>query len=75
MDDTSPKRKDLEDRDTAGERVEPADVPREPPERHRANPRYTTTDGWLTVPEFGAAGSGGAEYEPGPDSDSGPESD
>lgn len=25
-----------------------------------------TTWRWLTAPEFGAAGSGGAEYEPGP---------
>ncbi|HET7584096.1 MAG TPA: hypothetical protein VFK13_04270 [Gemmatimonadaceae bacterium] len=29
------------------------------------NPRTTTT-GWLTAPKFGAAGSGGAELEPGP---------
>jgi len=33
------------------------------------NPPRTTTDGWLTAPEFGAAGSGGAEYEPGPETD------
>ena len=32
------------------------------------NPPYTTTK-WLTAPEFGAAGSGGAEYEPGPETD------
>lgn len=32
------------------------------------NPPRTTT-GWLTSPKFGNAGSGGAEFEPGPDLD------
>jgi hypothetical protein len=39
-----------------------------PGPRHEPNPPYTT-EGWLTTPEFGAAGSGGAEYEPGPETD------
>lgn len=29
-----------------------------------------TTSGGITAPKFGSAGSGGAEYEPGPDRDS-----
>ena len=33
------------------------------------NPPRTTTGGWLTVPKFGSAGSGGAELEPGPERD------
>jgi hypothetical protein len=28
-----------------------------------------TTKGWLTSPKFGSAGSGGAEFEPGPERD------
>jgi hypothetical protein len=28
-----------------------------------------TTSGWLTTPKFGSAGSGGAEFEPGPEKD------
>lgn len=28
-----------------------------------------TTNGWFTAPKFGAAGSGGAEIEPGPEKD------
>ena len=35
------------------------------PERHE--PPYTTTGKWFTVPKFGSAGSGGAEYEPLPE--------
>jgi hypothetical protein len=35
----------------------------------KPNPRRTTTDGWLTAPKFGSAGSGGAELEPGPERD------
>jgi hypothetical protein len=34
-----------------------------------ANPPRTTSLGWLTVPKFGSAGSGGAELEPGPERD------
>jgi hypothetical protein len=34
-----------------------------------ANPPRTTSFGWLTVPKFGSAGSGGAELEPGPERD------
>ncbi|HEX2095088.1 MAG TPA: YHS domain-containing protein [Longimicrobiaceae bacterium] len=30
-------------------------------------PPYTTTGGWFTAPKFGAAGSGGLEYEPLPE--------
>ena len=33
-----------------------------------ANPPHTTT-GKITSPKFGAAGSGGAELEPGPERD------
>jgi hypothetical protein len=33
------------------------------------NPPRTTTGGWFTAPKFGAAGSGGAELEPGPERD------
>jgi len=33
-----------------------------------ANPPRTTTDG-LTAPKFGSAGSGGLEFEPGPERD------
>jgi hypothetical protein len=33
------------------------------------NPPRTTTDGWLTTPKFGSAGSGGAELDPGPERD------
>ena len=35
----------------------------------KPNPPRTTTGGWLTVPKFGSAGSGGAELEPGPERD------
>jgi len=34
----------------------------------RPNPPHTTIDG-ITSPKFGAAGSGGAELEPGPERD------
>lgn len=34
----------------------------------QSNPPWTTT-GKVTSPKFGAAGSGGAEYEPGPEGD------
>lgn len=53
------------------EDVEPArERAREPepdvPERGReANPP-NTTEGGVTAPKFGSAGSGGAEYEPAP---------
>ncbi len=40
-----------------------------PSSEEEANPPRTTTDGWLTVPKFGSAGSGGAELEPGPERD------
>ncbi len=33
------------------------------------NPPRTTTGGWFTAPKFGSAGSGGAEFEPGPERD------
>lgn len=52
--------------------VEPADADRErheapvaPEDDRRANPP-NTTEGGVTAPKFGSAGSGGAEYEPGP---------
>ncbi len=34
-----------------------------------ANPRRTTSFGWLTTPKFGSATSGGGEIEPGPERD------
>lgn len=46
---------------TKPERSEPDQKAKREP-----NPPHTTT-GWLTSPKFGSAGSGGAEYEPGPD--------
>jgi hypothetical protein len=36
--------------------------------RSNQNPPRTTTDG-LTAPKFGSAGSGGLEFEPGPERD------
>jgi hypothetical protein len=38
-------------------------------EATKPNPPRTTTGGWFTAPKFGAAGSGGAELEPGPERD------
>ncbi|MEO8579041.1 MAG: hypothetical protein ABI469_02250 [Gemmatimonadales bacterium] len=35
---------------------------------HGGNPPHTTT-GKFTAPKFGSAGSGGAEFEPGPERD------
>lgn len=35
---------------------------------HGGNPPHTTT-GNFTAPKFGSAGSGGAEFEPGPERD------
>jgi hypothetical protein len=34
-----------------------------------ANPPRTTSRNWFTAPKFGSAGSGGAEFEPGPEKD------
>ena len=45
----------------------PTDVPQAT--GGRQDPPRTTTFGWLTAPKFGAAGSGGAELEPGPERD------
>ena len=36
--------------------------------REEPNPPRTTK-GWFTAPKFGSAGSGGAEFEPGPERD------
>ncbi len=38
------------------------------PAKNATNPPRTTK-GWLTSPKFGSAGSGGAEFEPGPERD------
>ena len=38
-------------------------------EADEPNPARTTTSSWWTAPKFGSAGSGGAELEPGPESD------
>lgn len=40
-----------------------------PPEASEPDPPRTTTGKWFTAPKFGSAGSGGAEYEPGPERD------
>ncbi len=39
---------------------------RDVPERDRAANPPNTTEGGVTAPKFGSAGSGGAEYEPSP---------
>ncbi len=49
------------------EKVEEPDVNIVDP-LHGGNPPRTTT-GKFTAPKFGAAGSGGAEFEPGPERD------
>jgi hypothetical protein len=51
------------------ERLADLDSPRDEADRlHQKNPPRTTR-GWFTAPEFGSAGSGGAEYEQGPETD------
>jgi hypothetical protein len=67
-DDKRPHQEDRDERDV--ERNEPLDAspPNEDPKRDRPNPPRTTTGVW-TSPKFGSAGSGGAELEPGPESD------
>ncbi len=51
------------------ERLEDPDSRRDEVDRpHQKNPPRTTR-GWFTAPEFGSAGSGGAEYEQGPETD------
>jgi hypothetical protein len=42
--------------------------PKTSPKEQTQNPPWTTT-GPITSPKFGAAGSGGAEFEPGPEED------
>lgn len=37
--------------------------------REEPNPPRTTSRGFFTAPKFGSAGSGGAEFEPGPERD------
>ena len=41
---------------------------KEDPDKHEQNPPRTTR-GFFTAPKFGSAGSGGAEFEPGPERD------
>ncbi len=38
-----------------------------PSKKDEPNPPRTTSKGWFTAPKFGSAGSGGAEFEPGPE--------
>jgi len=57
----------IEDRATAASRETGASADATGSEA--PNPPRTTTFGWLTVPKFGAAGSGGLELEPGPEAD------
>lgn len=45
-----------------------ADTDADANDSEQPNPPHTTT-GWLTVPKFGSAGSGGLEDEPGPERD------
>lgn len=40
-----------------------------PSKKDEPNPPRTTSKGWFTAPKFGSAGSGGAEFEPGPEKD------
>lgn len=51
------------------ERLGDPDRTRDRSDRARRKDPPRTTHGWLTMPEFGAAGSGGAEYEQGPETD------
>jgi len=46
---------------------QPANQPPVEP-RNQPNPPHTTKHG-ITAPKFGSAGSGGAEFEPGPERD------
>ena len=59
--DLDPERRREKEAQDAARRTEEADRLRFDPPR--------TTEGWLTTPKFGAAGSGGAEYEPGEEKD------
>ncbi len=47
----------------------PEQLPEQPADPLHPNPPFTTSHKWFTAPEFGAAGSGGGEYEPGPEKD------
>ncbi len=44
------------------------DEPEKPADAYGGNPPRTTK-GKITAPKFGSAGSGGAEFEPGPERD------
>lgn len=62
------KKKDEKDKTKAG--AQPTEHPRraKDDELHGGNPPRTTRGG-ITAPKFGSAGSGGAEFEPGPERD------
>lgn len=51
--------------DPAKRSPERSDAPSAPDGDREANPP-NTTEGGVTAPKFGSAGSGGAEYEPAP---------
>ena len=55
----------IEEPDKRDSRVEPTRSDRDP---DAANPPRTSS-GNLSAPKFGSAGSGGAEFEPGPERD------
>ena len=48
-------------RNTKSQRSSTRKLRRQAPDR---TTRFTTLWGWFTAPRFGAAGSGGLEYEP-----------
>lgn len=61
------ERREREDEIIPPEDVEPVREPeRNETDRDRAANPPNTTEGGVTAPKFGSAGSGGAEYEPSP---------
>ncbi len=69
MTDLAGKQPAEKNRDAKGNASSKPHATDNPASEEEANPPRTTTDGWLTVPKFGSAGSGGAELEPGPERD------
>lgn len=61
----SPERTEPRERDTKTKRETKKARGTHDAEHDEANPPRTTT-GYVTAPKFGSAGSGGAEFEPGP---------
>lgn len=63
-----PKDRKQDERDRKAEDAAEQDKPAPKRDRMAPNPPRTTT-GPFTAPKFGSAGSGGAEFEPGPERD------